>query len=125
MTHAVFCLVDANNFLIYSEPVPPVGQIRIDAAVSLEMEDGFAYRPGLFSLIKVGHEARSKLLKQGVNVDALTQALKAARATCKLPVEEQAYAVAIRNLRHAIRAFDGQVPEAALSDLNSINLGKW
>jgi arylsulfatase A-like enzyme len=125
MTHAVFCLVDANNFLIYSEPVPPVGKIRIDAAVSLEMEDGFAYRPGLFSLIKVGHEARSKLLKKGVNVDALTQALKAARATCKLPVEEQAYAVAIRNLRHAIRAFDGQVPEAALSDLNSINLGKW
>jgi len=33
--------------------------------------------------------------------------------------------VAIRNLRHAIRAFDGQVAEAGLSDLNSINLGKW
>ncbi len=98
MTHAVFCLIDANNFLVYSEPVPPVGKVRIDAAVSLELEDGFAYRPGLFSLIKVGHEARGKLLKQGVNVDALTQALKAARATCKLPVEEKTYALAIRNL---------------------------
>jgi arylsulfatase A-like enzyme len=125
MTHAVFCLIDANNFLVYSEPVPPVGKVRIDAAVSLELEDGYAYRPGLFSMIKVGHEARGKLMKQGVNVDALTQALKAARATCKLTVEEKTYAVSIRNLRHAIRAFDGQVPEAGLSDLNSINLGKW
>ena len=125
MTHAVFCLIDANNFLVYSEPVPPVGKVRIDAAVSLELEDGYAYSPGLFSMIKVGHEARGKLMKQGINVDALTQALKAARATCKLPVEENTYALAIRNLRHAIRAFDGQVPEASLADLNSINLGKW
>ena len=125
MTHAVFCLIDTNNFLVYSEPVPPVGKVRIDAAVSLEMENGFAYRPGLFSLIKVGHEARGKLLKKGVNVDALTQALKVARATCKLPVEEKTYAVAIRNLRHAIRAFDGQVAEASLPDLNSLNLGQW
>jgi len=125
MTHAVFCLIDANNFLVYSEPVPPVGKVRIDAAVSLELEDGYAYSPGLFSMIKVGHEARGKLMKQGINVDALTQALKAARATCKLPVEEKTYALAIRNLRHAIRAFDGQVPEASLADLNSINLGKW
>ena len=125
MTHAVFCLIDANNFLVYSEPVPPVGKVRIDAAVSLELEDGYAYRPGLFSLIKVGHEARGKLMKQGINVDALTQALKAARATCKLPVEEKTYAVSIRNLRHAIRAFYGQVPEASLADLNSLNLGKW
>jgi len=93
--------------------------------VSLEMENGFACRPGLFSLIKVGHEARGKLLKKGVNVDALTQALKVARATCKLPVEEKTYAVAIRNLRHAIRAFDGQVAEASLPDLNSLNLGQW
>jgi len=125
MTHAVFCLIDANNFLVYSEPIPPVGKIRIDAAVSLEMENGFAYRPGLFSLIKVGHDARGKLMQQGVNVDELTQALKAARAVVKQPVEEKTYAVAIRNLRHAIRAFDGQVAEAGLSDLNSINLGKW
>lgn len=125
MTHGVFCLIDSNNFLVYSEPVPPVGKVRIDGAVSLELENGFAYRPGLLSLIKVGHEARGKLLKKGANVDALTEALKAARATCKLPVEEKAYATAIRDLRHAIRAFDGQVPEADLADLNSLNLGKW
>lgn len=125
MTHGLFCLIDANNFLVYSEPVPPIGKVRIDGAVTLELADGFAYKPGLLSLIKVGHEARGKLMKNGVDVAALTQALKDARATCKLAVEEQSYAVAIRNLRHAIRTFDGQTPEAGLKDLNALNIGKW
>jgi hypothetical protein len=126
MTHGVFCLIDENNFLVYSEPLPPVGvEWRIDAAVSLTLEDGYAYRPGLLSLIRVGHQARNKLKKQGVPTDELQSALKAARATCKEPVEEKVYAQAIRNLRHAIRAFDGQVSEAALADLNSLPLGKW
>jgi len=125
MTHGVFCLIDANNYLVYSEPVPPVGKVRIDGAVTLELTDGFAYKPGLLSLIKVGHEARGKLMQQGVDVTVLTQALKDARAVVKQPVEEQPYAVAIRNLRHAIRAFDGKVSEAGLKDLNALNLGKW
>jgi hypothetical protein len=102
-----------------------VGKVRIDGAVTLELADGFAYKPGLLSLIKVGHEARGKLMQQGVDVAALTQALKDARAVVKQPVEEKAYAVAIRNLRHAIRAFDGKVSEAGLKDLNALNLGKW
>ena len=125
MTHAIFCLIDENNFLVYSEPVPPVGKVRIDGPVSTFLEDGYAYRPGLFSLIKVGHEARNTLKQRGVNTDELQAALKSARATVKNPVEEKSYASAIRTLRHAIRQFDGQVPEAALADLNSLNLGKW
>jgi arylsulfatase A-like enzyme len=126
MTHGIFCLIDENNFLVYSEPVPPVGgECRIDGPVSTFLEDGYAYRPGLLSLIKVGHHARTKLMKQGVSADELQNALKAARATCKVPVEEKRYAAAIRNLRHAIRKFDGQVPEAGLADLNSLPLGKW
>lgn len=126
MTHGIFCLIDENNFLIYSEPVPPVGgECRIDGPVSTFLEDGYAYRPGLLSLIKVGHHARAKLMKKGLQTDELQNALKAARATCKEPVEEKRYAVAIRNLRHAIRKFDGQVPEAGLADLNSLPLGKW
>ncbi len=126
MTHGIFCLIDENNFLVYSEPVPPVGgECRIDGPVSTFLEDGYAYRPGLLSLIKVGHHARTKLMKQGVSTDELQNALKAARATCKEPVEEKRYGGAIRNLRHAIRKFDGHVPEAALADLNSLPLGKW
>ncbi|MFT5239081.1 MAG: arylsulfatase A-like enzyme [Kiritimatiellia bacterium] len=126
MTHGIFCLVDENNFLIYSEPVPPVGgECRIDGPVSTFLADGFAYRPGLLSLIKVGHQARKALKAKGVPTDALQNSLKAARATCKEPVDDKLYAVAIRNLRHAIRAFDGQVSEASLADLNSLPLGKW
>ena len=126
MTHGIFCLIDENNFLIYSESVPPVGgECRIDGPVSTYLKDGYAYRPGLFSLIRVGHQARTKLKERGVNTDRLQQALKAARATCREPVVEKSYAVAIRNLRHAIREFDGQVSEAGLADLNSLSLGKW
>ncbi len=126
MTHGIFCLIDENNFLIYSEPVISIGGLcRIDGPVSTFLEDGFAYRPGLLSLIKVGHQARNKLKKKGVQTDELQNALKAARVTCKEPVEEKTYAVAIRNLRHEIRNFDGQVSEAGLSDLNSLPLGKW
>jgi len=126
MTHGIFCLIDKNNFLIYSEPVPPVGgECRIDGPVSTFLEDGYAYRPGLLSLIKVGHHARAKLMKKGVSADELQDALKAARAACKEPVKEKRYAAAIRNLRHAIRKFDGQVPEAGLADLNSLPLGRW
>jgi hypothetical protein len=126
MTHGIFCLIDENNFLVYSETVPPVGgECRIDGPVSTFLADGYAYRPGLLSLIKVGHHARTKLMKKGVSADELQDALKAARATSKEPVEEKRYAAAIRNLRHAIRKFDGQVPEAGLADLNSLPLGQW
>ena len=126
MTHGVFCLIDKNNFLVCSEPVPPVGgECRIDGPVSTFLEDGYAYRPGLLSLIRVGHHARAKLMRKGVQTDELQNALKAARATCKEPVEEKRYAIAIRNLRHAIRKYDGQVAEAALTDLNFLPLGKW
>ena len=126
MTHAVFCLVDENNFLIYSERVPPVGrECRIDGPVSTFLKDGFAYRPGLLSLIREGHHARARLIKKGVGTDKLTQALKDARAAEKQPVEEKRYATAIRNLRHAIREFDGQDIAAAHVDLNALPLGKW
>ena len=60
-----------------------------------------------------------------MQTDGLQEALTEARATCKEPVEEKVYAVAIRNLRREIRKFDGQVSEAELADLNSLPLGKW
>jgi arylsulfatase A-like enzyme len=126
MTHAVFCLVDANNFLVYSEPVPAVGgQCNMNGPVSTFLKDGYAYRPGLYSLIQVGDAARMNLEKKGANTDELVRALKVARQTVDQPVEEKTYAPAIRDLRHAIRAFDGQVPEASLSELNWIQLGTW
>ena len=63
--------------------------------------------------------------KRGADTAALSAALKEARAVVKEPVEENVYAPAIRNLRHAIRAFDGEVEEAGLMDLNFLVLGKW
>ena len=126
MTHAVFCLVDENNFLIYSDSVPPVGrECRIDGPVSTFLEDGFAYRPGLLALIREGHRARTRLNKKGIETGKLAKALTAARAVAKEPVEEKAYAAAIRNLRHAIRDFDGQDAAASHVDLNRLPLGKW
>jgi len=126
MTHGIFCLVDENNFLIYSDTVPVIGrECRIDGPVSTFLKDGFAWHPGLLSLIQVGEQASIKLHKKGVATRELDQAICAAKATCGQPVEEMIYAVAMRTLRHAIRAFDGQVPEAALPDLNSLELGKW
>lgn len=125
MTHGIFCLVDDNNFLVYSEPVPPIGKVRIDGAVSEFLEDGYAYRPGLISLISVGESARAKLIAANVSTEPLDAALDQARKTIGQPVEEKPYAESIRNLRHAIRGYDGQVSEAALRDLNFLQLGKW
>ena len=101
------------------------GECRIDGPVSTFLKDGYAYRPGLFSLIQVGQEARGKLNKSGADTGPLTRALEEARAVVKKTVEEKSYASAIRNLRHAIRAFDGDVEEAGLMDLNFLVLGKW
>ena len=44
-------------------------------------------------------------------------------STLKQPVEEESYALAMRNLRTAIRALD--VPEAKLAVLNQFMIKKW
>ena len=55
----------------------------------------------------------------------LIKALNVAKATSEKPVAEQSYAVAIRELRKAIRGFDGQVAESSLPDLNFLPLDRW
>lgn len=126
MTHGIFCLIDENNFLIYSDTVPPVGaKCRIDGPVSTFLQDGFAYRPGLISLIHLGEQANAKLAQKGVPTTDLIKALNVAKATSEKPVAEQSYAVAIRELRKAIRGFDGQVAESSLPDLNFLPLDRW
>lgn len=126
MTHGILCLIDENNFLRYSDTVPPVGRTcRIDGPVSHYLKDGFAYRPGLLSLIQIGEHAYAKLARQGIDAAGLEKALAAAKTTSEKPVQEKPYAVAIRTLRQAIRHFDGQIPEAALPDLTFLPLDRW
>ena len=126
MTHGVFCLIDENNFLVYSEPVPAVGgKWRIDASVSMALKDGYAYRPGLIALIELAKKTQGSLAKKGAKVKPLVAAIKKAESTVKQPVTEKVYAPVIRDLRHALRAFDGKAAEVAHPDLHRLHLGQW
>lgn len=124
MTHGVFCLIDANNFLIHSEPVPLISEHGIDKAVSVVLEDGYAYKPGLCSLIKCAESAARNAAGTGRNTAELKTAIQAAKATYAKPVDEKLYSMAIRKLRREIRMLQ-DVPEAKLDCLNFFPIGKW
>lgn len=106
MTHAVFCLIDENNFLIHSENVPGMMQYRHGQPVSAVLEDGYAYRPGLVSLIAVAHTALKQLEKAGQSSKNMSGALQSAEITVKTPVNPSGYAKAIHDLRKALRCLD-------------------
>jgi arylsulfatase A-like enzyme len=124
MTHGVFYLRDENNFLINSEWVAPYsGPGGKDGTGVAVIEDGYAYRPGLVSLINTALKAKRNAKKSGQVTDALELEIESAKAIAKTQVEERSYAVAMRNLRYAIKALD--VPEAKLPVLNEFVTRKW
>jgi hypothetical protein len=123
MTHGVFCLVDANNFLIHSEPVPVMTKHGIGESVSLILADGYAWRPGLVSLIHTGVSAMANAEKAGLDTSALKRAIEEAEQTVAQAVNENIYAPAIRNLRREIRVLD--VPESRLAVLNLFQAQNW
>jgi hypothetical protein len=116
MTHAVFCLIDENHFLITSEPIPSMQKLRLGQPVSEVLEDGFAYRPGLLSLINSAKTAREQGIQAGQDIATLQQLIDAAEKTVRQPVEKKSYAEAISHLRKQIRAL--KVPTARHAALN-------
>ena len=116
MTHAVFCLIDENNFLIHSENVPDMMQYRLGQPVSAVLEDGYAYRPGLVSLIAVAQTALEQLEKAGQSSKTISGTLQFAEITVKTPVNPSGYAKAIHDLRKALRSVD--VPAARHPAMN-------
>jgi arylsulfatase A-like enzyme len=124
MTHGIFFLRDENDFLITSEPLPSYAGPDKTHAVGVEMiEDGYAYRPGLLSLIDLAIAAQRNAQQQGQNITVLTQAIQSAKAVAKSPVQEQSYALAMRSLRQAIKSLD--VPQARLPVMNQFKTPKW
>jgi len=124
MTHGVFYLRDENNYMVNSEWVPPYAGPGGKNGTGTELlEDGYAYRPGLVSLINTAIAAEANAKKTGQNAAALSKAVQATKAVVQTPVEEESYATAMRSLRKEIRALD--VPEAKLPVLNQFKTVKW
>jgi arylsulfatase A-like enzyme len=124
MTHGIFCLLDANNFLIYSEPVPSWTEIATFKPVAFALEDGYAYKPGLHALIQLSESALQALNQTGQTAVALKQALLAAKSVYAQPVEANNYAAAIRQLRTELVRFKGVVPEADTECLHYFAAGE-
>jgi arylsulfatase A-like enzyme len=124
MTHGVFYLRDANNFLITSESLPPVSEINYSHKDSTYLKDAYFYKPGLISMIKCGESALTHAKQQALDVTALTTALQHATQTAATPVSEEPYAKAIREVRKEIRALKG-IPEAELEALNYFPVTDW
>ena len=106
MTHGVLCLIDENNFLITSEPIPSMQKLRLGQSVSEVLKDGFAYRPGLESMIELTHEAIAEARVQALSTEELEQALLAAQTTIKQAVDADSYPERMRELRKAIRSLE-------------------
>ncbi|VGO17700.1 Arylsulfatase [Pontiella desulfatans] len=112
-THAVFSMVDANGFLISSEAMPAVCDVGHHAKDSELLANGFAYKPGLYALIKLGEQAFAT-----TGDKELKAVLKAAKAKYAAEqIDKKIMCDAIRSLRTAIRSQQG-TPEAAHPLLN-------
>ena len=99
-THACFSMTDANGFLINSEELPAVTVVGHHTPDSELLEDGYAFKPGLYALIALGEQAK----QSGGDTAALTAAITAAKAAYAADsLSGDAYCDAIRALRGAIR----------------------
>jgi arylsulfatase A-like enzyme len=118
-THASFCMRDANGFYVTCEPLPDFQEVGWDVVKNSAMlKDGYAYKPGLFALIKLGKQAQAASVKAGLNTSALKAALAKAQAQYVAEtIVEKPMCDAIRALRAAIRNQQG-IPQAAHPLLN-------
>lgn len=125
MTHGVFYLRDENNFLVTSEPIPPMGGAGAvpDFICTTNLQDGYAFRPGLVSLIQLARKVEAQAGEAALDRSALRKAIAQADATAAKSVDEKSYVAAMRELRRAIRALS--VPEAKTPALNQFATEKW
>ena len=93
-------------------------EIGLGKAMAFALKDGYAYKPGLHALIKLGESAMEGLVAKGNNTASLKNAIRTAKAVYAKPVEEKAYAGAINTLRSELAAFRGIVPEADVDCLH-------
>ena len=108
-THAAFCLRDANNFLLTSEPLPTFEEVAFGTVKNSEMlQNGYAYKPGLHSLIKLAVNAQRAAKKNGKNTQLLASAIEQAQVQLQVDtIVEKNMCDAIRTLRHRIRTQEG------------------
>ena len=124
MTHGVFYLRDENGFMITSERLPAFAGPGSNSGIGIALiQDGYAFRPGLLSLIDLAVSAEANANKAGLNTALLAKEIQSAKAVAKRPVEEKSYALAIRALRKVIKSLD--VPQAKLPVLNQFATEKW
>lgn len=118
-THAAFILLDSNRYLITSEPVPS-WQENPESKTngSNLLAEGYAWKPGLAALIKLGQSAAASAVEAGENPEPLNKAIEAARKIQADPsATDSAHADTIRSLRAAIRGQQG-APEAKNKFIN-------
>ncbi len=120
MTHGVLYLRDENDFMIASEHLPPFSGTPDAIDVSGKgvdvIKDGFAWKPGMLSLIDTARAASAAAAAKNLDHAALDAEIAKAEKVASQPAGEKAYAPAMRSLRQTIRALD--VPEAKLAALN-------
>lgn len=104
-THAAFVLLDSNRYCITSEPVPDWQENRNNQTPpSKFLKDGYAWKPGLSALIKLGERAASSAPAAEKVPNDLLKSIEAAKKTHADPqATESALADSVRNLRAAIR----------------------
>ena len=122
MTHGVLYLRDEHDFLITSEPLPPVNEVGYNVKDSQILKDGFAYRPGLVAMQRCGDAAVNIARKQGLDTARLQWALAQAAELADAPVNPTDAYVAMARIRNEIRRLGPAVPEAGLFALNQFEL---
>jgi hypothetical protein len=110
--------------MITSELLPAFVGPGSNSGIGIDLiEDGYAFRPGLLSLIDLAVSASKHANQAGLDTGPLAKEIESAKAIAKTPVNESAYAQAMRALRNAIKSLD--VPEAKLPVLNQFATEKW
>ncbi len=123
-SHAVFCMRDSEGFLVMSEDLPSYREQSSGAADSSYLKHAYAFRPGLFALIKLGKEAEAELTRQGKSDAGLSRELKDATTVySKMRASEKEYCDTLRALRGAIRSLKGTVSQADDRHLNLFRHG--
>jgi hypothetical protein len=103
-THAVFSVVDANGYLLHSEKMPAVCDVGHQTHDSTILKHGYAYKPGLFALIKLGERAKQSGKKARQDTAALSAAIASAKtAYAADDLSDEGHCDALRALRAAIR----------------------
>ncbi|MDF7823601.1 sulfatase [Pontiellaceae bacterium B12227] len=123
-THAAFCMVDKEGFLIMSEELPSNQKVSMGKADTTYLVDGYAFRPGLFALIELGEQAVAELKHSGKSNPALQNEIKRAKAVyAKGKASDMEYCDTIRALRGSIRDLKGTVSQADNYHLNLFRQG--